>query len=107
MSRLADRCNNRICREPFRTFARGRSGDRASGITVRRPHQAGMTAQEYLDSLDLTQVGAAAFLGVNGVTSWRWATEKAEVPQATAMLLRLMVAMKLSPEKEREWLKDA
>lgn len=68
-----------------------------------------MSADEYrntLKSLGLTQVGAAAFLGVNGVTSRRWATGKANIPQATTMLLRLMLAMKLSPEKVKEWLAE-
>ncbi len=68
-----------------------------------------MTPDEYreiLKRLDLTQVGAATFLGVNGVTSRRWATGKAEIPQSAAMLLRLMVAMKLTPQKVQEWLSE-
>ena len=66
-----------------------------------------MTADEYrtiLKRLSLTQGGAAAFLGVNAVTSRRWATGRADIPQSAEMLLRLMVAMKLTPEKVQEWL---
>lgn len=69
-----------------------------------------MTADEYreaLKRLGLTQVGAAAFLQVNGVTSRKWATGKSPVPPAVSMLFRLMIALKLTPEKVEEWLTDA
>ena len=69
-----------------------------------------MNADEYrntLKRLDDTQVGSAAFFGVSGVTSRGWGSGKAGIPEATAMLLRLMLAMKLSPEKVKEWLADA
>jgi hypothetical protein len=66
-----------------------------------------MTPTEYRDalkSLGLTQSGAGPFLGVDPVTSRRWASGKAAVPGSVSKLLRLMVVMKLTPEKVEEWL---
>lgn len=68
-----------------------------------------MTPEQYREAikrLGLNQSDAGAFIGVNPVTSRRWATGKADVPPPVSMLLRLMLAMKLSPEKVREWLAD-
>ncbi|WP_336492407.1 hypothetical protein [Methylobacterium nigriterrae] len=66
-----------------------------------------MTADEYraaLKRLGLTHVAAAAFLGVEEITSRRWATAKTRVPGSVSTLLRLIIALKLTPDKVREWL---
>jgi hypothetical protein len=58
-----------------------------------------MTANQYraaLSRLDLTQVGAARLLGVNEVTSRRWA--KSGVSGTVAILLRLLIAGKITLE---------
>ncbi len=53
-----------------------------------------MTKDEYRTSiarLGLSQVKAGEMLGVNPRTSRRWALGEAPVPQAVALLLRLMM----------------
>lgn len=58
-----------------------------------------MTANQYraaLAKLDLTQVGAARLLGVNDVTSRRWARHG--VTGTAATLLRLLLAGKITIE---------
>jgi hypothetical protein len=60
-----------------------------------------MTKEQYreaIDALDLNQVQAGRFIGVGPRTSRRWALGEAPIPRATAMLLRLMVRKKHSPE---------
>lgn len=59
-----------------------------------------MTPAEYLAALDqlgLSGQQAAAFLGVNRATAWRWRTDGP--PAAVAKLLAVMVARKLSVAK--------
>lgn len=66
-----------------------------------------MTSDQYRDAiktLGLSQGAAGAFLGVNAVSSRRWATGKAPIPESVSILLRLMLALKLTPEKAQEWL---
>lgn len=66
-----------------------------------------MTADEYRNAikrLGLSQTAAGEFLGVNPVTSRRRATGAVKVPPECAMLLRLMIAMKLTPSKVEEWI---
>jgi DNA-binding transcriptional regulator YiaG len=61
-----------------------------------------MNKTEYrsaIASLGLSQAGAARFLGVNERTSRRWAIDGDPPPEAVAMLLRLMVAVKWKPER--------
>lgn len=56
-----------------------------------------MTANQYraaLARLDLSQVGAARLLGVNDVTSRRWA--KNGVTGTAVILLRLLLAGKIT-----------
>ena len=58
-----------------------------------------MTSTEYraaLESLGLSQVGAARFLGVHEVTGRRWA--KDGPPEPVARFLRLMIALQFSPD---------
>ena len=60
-----------------------------------------MTPHQYataIAKLGLSQRGAARFLGVGERTSRRWIAGEAPVPQAVAMLLRLMIRIHLSPE---------
>ena len=60
-----------------------------------------MNGAEYLKAiqrLDLTQVEAARFLGVDDTTSRRWVSEKSPVPRAVAILLRLMIRYRLAPD---------
>ena len=59
-----------------------------------------MTGDEYekaIERLDLSQVAAARFLGVDDTTSRRWIADKHPIPDATAMLLRVMIRYKLTP----------
>jgi plasmid maintenance system antidote protein VapI len=61
-----------------------------------------MTGDEYreaIETLKMTQVGAARFLGVAETTSRRWIADKHPIPDATAMLLRVMVRYRLAPSR--------
>ena len=58
-----------------------------------------MNADEYraaISALGLTQNEAGRFFGVHEVTGRRWATQGA--PPAVAKFLRLMLALKFTPE---------
>lgn len=52
-----------------------------------------------LHHLGLTIRGAASFLGVRERIVYRWLSGEHPVPEAVSKLLRLMVAMKLTPAK--------
>jgi hypothetical protein len=58
----------------------------------------GAEYQKAIARLDLTQVEAARFLGVDDTTSRRWVADKSPVPRAVAILLRLMIRYRLSPD---------
>lgn len=61
-----------------------------------------MTKDEYRDAiarLGLSQVKAGVMLGVDPRTSRRWALGEDQVPRAVALLLRLMVRHKISPDE--------
>lgn len=63
-----------------------------------------MSPAQYRDAiarLGLTQVAAGEFLIGNPRTSRRWASGESPVPQSVAMLLRLMIKLKLSPNDVR------
>ncbi len=49
-----------------------------------------------LDHLDLTQVGTADLFGVNPRTVRDWVSGETRIPETAAILLRLMVAGKLT-----------
>lgn len=51
-----------------------------------------------LDKLELSQVKAAKLVGVDERTSRRWALGQTTVPEAVAILLRLLVAKKITVE---------
>ena len=58
-----------------------------------------MTGEEYraaIKRLGLSQVQAAKFLGVDATTSRRWIADKHGIPEAVAMLLRVMIRHKLT-----------
>lgn len=60
-----------------------------------------MTPNQYrtaIEKLGLSQVRAAAFLGVSHRTSQGYALGEYPVPEAVAKLLRLMVKLELKPE---------
>ena len=60
-----------------------------------------MTPSQYrsaIEKLGLSQVRAAAFLGVSPRTSQGYALGEYPVPEAVAKLLRLMVKLGLKPE---------
>jgi hypothetical protein len=60
-----------------------------------------VTPAQYRDAiarLEMSQVRAGEFLCGNPRTSRRWASGESPVPQAVAMLLRLMVRLKLDPD---------
>lgn len=62
-----------------------------------------MTPSQYraaLDRLDLTQAGAAEFLGISIRSAHGYANGD-PIPEAIAKLLRLMVRLKLSPDEVR------
>jgi hypothetical protein len=61
-----------------------------------------MNGAEYrkaIARLDLTQVEAARFLGVDDTTSRRWIADRYPVPRPVVILLRLMVRQRLSPDR--------
>lgn len=58
-----------------------------------------MTANQFraaLDRLNLTQVGAARLLGADARTARRWALGERSVPPTVSVLLRLLVAGKIT-----------
>lgn len=67
----------------------------------------GIALRTALDHLDLPLYRAAAFLGVSEATVRNWANDRARVPQHVMMLLNLMIALKLTPEKVGEWLQPS
>ena len=66
-----------------------------------------MTAKQYRDAiqtLGMSQTRAAQFFKVDDQTSRRWALGQSEIPEAVAMLLRLMIRLRLTPEQtEKEF----
>jgi hypothetical protein len=61
-----------------------------------------MTSRQYraaIEALGLSQIRAGRFLGVPTKTSSRWALGESRVPTAVGVLLKLMIALKLSPEE--------
>lgn len=63
-----------------------------------------MTANQYraaLKKLGLSQRGFAKLVGSGERTSRRWALGEAEVPECIAILLRLMLAGKVTAEDVR------
>ncbi len=63
-----------------------------------------MTPAQYREAiarLDLSQIAAGKFLGVNARTSRHWALGESPVPHAVFLLLRLMVKLKLSADDVR------
>jgi len=60
-----------------------------------------MTANQFrgaLKTLALSQLGAARLFGADGRTARRWALGERPVPEAVAILLRLMLARKIAAE---------
>jgi DNA-binding transcriptional regulator YiaG len=58
-----------------------------------------MTANQFraaLDRLELSQLEAARLFNANGRTARRWALGERSVPEPVAILLRLMLAGKLT-----------
>lgn len=58
-----------------------------------------MTPKQYraaLSRLDLSQVGAARLFGANDRTSRYWANGERGIPQCVAIVLRLLVAGKIT-----------
>jgi hypothetical protein len=58
-----------------------------------------MTSAQFntaLRRLDLTQAGAARLLGVDGRTTRYWAAGDRAIPESIAILLRLLVAGKIT-----------
>ena len=60
-----------------------------------------MTAKQFqtaIDRLGLSQVGAAKLLGADPRTARRWALGERSVPEPVAILLRLMLAGKITAD---------
>lgn len=58
-----------------------------------------MTANQYraaIGRLDLSQVGAARLVGADPRTGRRWALGEVRIPECVAILLRLLVAKKIT-----------
>ena len=55
--------------------------------------------RETLAALTLSQVGAARLLGVNERTARRWGNGEQDIPPPVQRFLRLMLALKLTPER--------
>lgn len=68
-----------------------------------------MTPAQYrciLKRLGLSQRKAGPFLGVNERTSRKWIAGDSPVPLSAALLLRLMVKLKLSPDEVKRLAAD-
>jgi hypothetical protein len=68
-----------------------------------------MTTDDYRDALTkwkLRHKAAADFFGITVITSQRYATGERDVPAPMAKLIRLMLALRLTPAKVSEWLGD-
>ena len=60
-----------------------------------------MTASQFrnaLDRLGLSQLGAARLLGADGRTARRWALGERSIPPTVAILLRLLMADRITAE---------
>lgn len=60
-----------------------------------------MTAKQFqaaIDRLGLSQLGAARLIDADGRTARRWALGERSVPPAVAILLRLLVAGKITTD---------
>lgn len=60
-----------------------------------------VTANQFRDALDrlqLSQLGAARLFGADGRTARRWALGERSVPEAVAILLRLLMAGKITTD---------
>lgn len=62
--------------------------------------------REALDSLGLSQVGAAKLLGVDARTSRRWASGEREVPAPADRFLRFLIAAKITPARAMKLLTE-
>lgn len=62
--------------------------------------------REVLAVLELSQVGAARFLNSDARTMRRWVRGEHIIPTPIAMLLRLMVRRKLTPEAVRSMVEE-
>jgi hypothetical protein len=51
-----------------------------------------------LDRLSLSQAGAAALVGADPRTGRRWALGESDIPECVAILLRLLVAGKITTD---------
>jgi len=63
-----------------------------------------MTPKQYADTIErlgLSQRAAGKFLKIGERQSRRYIAGDAKIPETTAMLLRLMVRLKLTPEDIR------
>jgi DNA-binding transcriptional regulator YiaG len=63
-----------------------------------------MTPKQYAEAIDrlgLSQRSAGKFLGVDERTSRKWIAGDARIPESVALLLRLMIKLKLSPDEVR------
>lgn len=59
-----------------------------------------------IEALGLSQLALASFVGVNGRTVRYWISGDRRVPEAVSKLLRLMLALKLSPSDVRGLLNE-
>ncbi len=60
-----------------------------------------MTAKQFqaaLDRLKLSQLGAARLFGADGRTARRWASGERSIPPTVAILLKLMLAGKITAD---------
>jgi DNA-binding transcriptional regulator YdaS (Cro superfamily) len=63
-----------------------------------------MTAKQFqaaIDRLGLSQVGAARLVGADPRTARRWALGERSVPEPVAIILRLMLAGKITADDVR------
>jgi hypothetical protein len=69
------------------------------------PREFDVTSKQFsaaLDRLGLSQLGAARLLKANGRTARRWALGERSVPEPVAILLRLMLAGKITADDIEE-----
>ena len=66
-----------------------------------------MTPEEYREAikrLGLSQGAAATLLGVHSVTSRRWASDSREIPPTVERFLKLVIALRLTPQQVEDWI---
>lgn len=83
---------------------RKKKSKKSKTVAAPVPVNGAWSPKQYGDAiaeLNLSQVRAARFLGVDGRTVRKWIAGDARIPTAVALLLSLMIKLKLEPDEVR------